>query len=103
MITRITDSSTCHKDIIDPIYYSSYCLALVTEPQSKNNAQDICHGYGGILVEIETAAMQIFVSTAIVSRMNTGLLEPAYWWIGVSVDTSTRYWEWTDGRKIYFY
>ena len=89
----------CPGTITNPISYDPYCLELVEDQTEKGNAENRCRDKGGRLVEIESADMQSFISAEIERRMGSGL-RVAYWWIGASVNTSTRYWEWTDG-KIY--
>ena len=90
---------SCPGSVPNRIYYGSYCMGLVDDKQSKDMAERTCADYGGRLVEIDTAGMQIFISTEITKRMNNNGWIPAYWWIGASVDTSERYWKWTDGKS----
>ena len=88
---------TCPGAIANPVYYSTYCLGLEEKQENKYNADGICtgYGYGGRLVEIDSAEMQTFIRSEIDKRALS-----AYWWIGASVNTTKRYWEWTDGKAI---
>ena len=88
-------------DSYTSISYNKYCLGFVESKQDKYGAEYHCKDNGGRVVEIDSADMQNFIVSQILSKVGSGAFSKAYWWIGATEATSDRHWLWTDGMNIF--